>query len=811
MKKLFIVFLGLLFVFNHSFGQISRQYSIDVSNTTIAEKSYLNLGGVNANGDKITVNNYYIEKNSIPFFPIMGEFHYSRYPNVYWDEEIKKIKAGGINVIATYVFWIMHEPKEGVFNWEGDLNLRKFVELCKENGINVIVRIGPFDHGEIRNGGLPDWIYGKPFEVRSNDPEYLNCVKNLYTEIGKQLNGLYFKDGGPILGIQIENEYQHSAAPWSIIYNGAEVERTVARHDRKIIQGGVGVNATGNDYAAYGQKHMQTLKTLAKEAGMDAPIYTATGWGYASIINNASIPVMAGYAYPTWVDNDALSNFYLFKDIHKNPDYSPVSYNPELYPALAAELGTGMCNTYSKRPKVPAESFVPLMIRTLGSGANGLGYYMYHGGTTPSNGYYFLTEGFGYNNKSYDYQAPIGEFGKPSEGFYSLKLINYFLQSFGSDLAPLQTALPEQNSKIIASDTNILRYSVRTDGKKGFVFMLNFQDHLQTVDLKDLQFNIKVSDGTIKIPENGTFCLKAGSSAILPFNMVYNNVVVQYSTAQPLCSFSNAKQNYFVFFSQDGLIPEFLLKGDLKIDANGAKVSKNKGYTKISSTNGNVFSFCVTNTDSKTNFLIIPREKALQAYVIGKKNEQHILFCDALVLENNNDIDIVSFGKENIDVSVFPEVKTFIAKNAITKAGKALFKGMSSWNINIEKVNIALSLTQYDDRHFVLNAPNLDLSKLNDVHVKFDYKGDKGQCFMNGEMVTDNFYYGDPWIIGLKKYVSTLQKNDMYFYFTPILKNAPYMSYIEKLIKPNFSQIKEFLEIKQPQIIPEYKISVNLK
>lgn len=75
--------------------------------------------------------------------------------------------------------------------------------------MNVIVRIGPFGHGEIRNGALPDWLFAKPLEVRSNDENYLFYAKRLYEEIAKQLEGLYYKDGGPIIGTQIENEHQH--------------------------------------------------------------------------------------------------------------------------------------------------------------------------------------------------------------------------------------------------------------------------------------------------------------------------------------------------------------------------------------------------------------------------------------------------------------------------------------------------------------------------------------------------------------------------------------------------------------------------
>ena len=710
--------LSLLALFILISASAQQTFTIDVSGAKKEIlRGHLDLGGKSVTGESIEVNSFYIERNGKPFFPVMGEFHYCRYPNQYWDEEIKKMKAGGINVIASYVFWILHERQEGVFNWEGDLNLRKFVELCQKNDMEVIIRIGPFAHGEMRNGGLPDWLYGRPFEIRSNDPDYLFYANRLYNQIAQQLKGLYFKDGGPIIGIQLENEYQHSAAPWSLHYQGSEKEWSAARFDRKIIQGGVGVNEMGNDYAAYGQKHMQTLKEMAKKAGMDAPLYTATGWGFASIVEKGSIPVSGGYAYPTWVASDIPSTLYLYKDLHKNPDYSPVSYNPELYPSLAAELGTGMCITYTKRPRVPAESFLPMMVRTLGSGTNGLGYYMYHGGNTPSDGSLFFTEGFGYTNKSYDYQAPIREYGTPGQGFYSLKLVNYFLQHFGTMLAPLPTLLPETNSRITPGDTTTLRYAVRSDGNKGFVFMHNFQDHVRTPDLNNLQIIIKTKEGDISIPETGSFNLKTGTSFILPFNLDLSGLMIKYATVQPFCSFSNAGTDYHVFWSAEGITPGIVFKDPLRVKTDGIATLQLTGNTVVSGPEGKIFE-CSTDHSGKTvHFLVIPMEKALHAYLTGSKGNQHLVISETLVLEEKDVISLISSGKEEWKIDVYPQVKSVQSLNATLLQLKSEIQGMSAWKISVPKAMPALTLTRTDDRHLVLSARDLDLKNLNDVFM----------------------------------------------------------------------------------------------
>lgn len=164
----------------------------------------------------------------------------------------------------------------------------------------TVVRIGPFCHGEIRNGGLPDWLFAKPLEIRSNDANYLKYVKRLYEEIGRQLEGLYYKDGGTIIGTQIENEHQHSAAPWGITYPGEPKDMTSATYDANITMIGVSVQDKKITTADLGDLHMKTLKKMAEEAGIQTPLYTATGWGNAAVIGEEAIPVTAAYTYPFW-------------------------------------------------------------------------------------------------------------------------------------------------------------------------------------------------------------------------------------------------------------------------------------------------------------------------------------------------------------------------------------------------------------------------------------------------------------------------------------------------------------------------------
>ena len=120
-----------------------------------------------------TYNKAYLLKDNKPWFPVMGEFHYSRYREDLWEESLRKMKAGGVTVVATYAFWIHHEEEEGVYVFSGCRNVGKFLSICKKLDLPVFLRIGPWCHGEVRNGGFPDWLLEKEIPLRCDDPEYL--------------------------------------------------------------------------------------------------------------------------------------------------------------------------------------------------------------------------------------------------------------------------------------------------------------------------------------------------------------------------------------------------------------------------------------------------------------------------------------------------------------------------------------------------------------------------------------------------------------------------------------------------------------
>lgn len=308
-------------------------------------------------GGTLGATNRFLTRDGSPWIPIAGEMHYSRIAAERWDTELAKMAAAGIDVVSTYVFWNHHEEREGEWDFSGNRNVRRFVELCARHGLHVIVRLGPFCHGEVRNGGLPDWLYGKSYEVRSLDAGFLDAVRGLYAHIAQQLRGLYFKDGGPIIAAQVDNEYMASSAPWEMT-TGISREWVPSGHD--------------------GAGYLERLRDIAIEEGIDPPMFTCTGW--QSPVPDDMLPLWGGYAYRPWLFYDGVgaegmtehpaTDEYRYRRLHgsSTSDGFDPPYDPDSRPYACCEMGGGMFNSYDYRFVLPKRSVDAMANIKLGSG-----------------------------------------------------------------------------------------------------------------------------------------------------------------------------------------------------------------------------------------------------------------------------------------------------------------------------------------------------------------------------------------------------------------------------------------------------------
>ena len=771
--------------------QAQRVYELSApAQPKVIKSDHLRMGGSNPKGERIEVNNFYMSIGGKPVIPVMGEFHYSRYPAEQWEEEILKMKAGGITLIPTYVFWSIHEEQEGKFRWDGQRDLRRFLELCGKHQMNVIIRIGPWCHGEVRSGGFPDWLFAKPLEVRSNDPMYLKYVRRLYTEIAYQMRGLYYKDGGPVIGCQLENEMQHSAAPWAICYPKEPYDYTAASYNAAEASIGVAEHTRQATGAELGEQHMRTLKKMAEEAGIITPFYTATGWGNAAVIPGETIPVTAAYTYATWAEPH-LSPFLMFKDMQGVPDYSPVRYQPTDYPSFSAEMGAGIQITYDRRPYCYASTAEAMMVRCLGGGSNGIGYYMYHGGSTPKmqgGTGFFSDEPMGVPKISYDFQAPIGEFGLEKPVFRNLRLIHLFLNDFAYRLAPMPTVLPEGYETMTPENREDLRYAARMIDGHGFLFMINAQDH-DTLrhDQTGLQIKLNLGAETLRIPANGTFTLPKDQSMILPFNFEMEGALLKYATAQLLMKIEDGSADHYFFFTPEGMEAEYLFDKTTVKGKNSFKPQPGFRSTfTIKTTTGNI-----------VKVTTLTRQQALNATKVNGK----LLITEATVLPEEDGADLLCLGKNSVDYVVYPSKQGFkeqtVGVEAVIPQFEVKKAGPRRMSVSFEAAANSSLFTIHSS-----------LPQVQEYFLRINYVADVAMAFMKDQLVQDDFYYGEPWIIGLKRYMSDLKDYPLTFYFRPLQWNAPFLRDLPKDAVPDFKN-GPVVDIKDVHVIPEYKFNIK--
>ena len=458
--------------------------------------------------------------------PVMGEVHYSRIPADEWSGEVRKMNDGGVTVIACYVFWNHIEETEGLFDWSGQRNLRQFLEVCKAENMPVVLRIGPFCHGEVRCGGIPDWLFGKGCKMRSEDPVFLKYTERIYRQIFTQVQGLQWKDGGPVMAMQFDNEYRGHGS------------------------------------------YLMALKRMANEIGFDLPFYTRTGWPELAspVPFGEMIPLYGDYADGFWERSleETAGNYYKafnFKAFRSSTAIATeqlgdqkekLNEGDEQYPYFTCELGGGMMTAYHRRPYVYPEDAYSMAIVKLGSGSNLLGYYMYHGGTNPD-GKTWLNEmqrtpATNYNDmpvKTYDFQAPLGEFGQYNPHYFMLRKIHLFMQDWGDILAPMEASFPCKQD-IKKGDDSFLRWAVRSKDGSGFIFINNYE-RLQNLSAKK---GVQLEACGVKLPKLN---IPAGTMCILPVNIDG----IRYATAQLI-----AKRDGKIYLEQIKGIPTTLAVGN---------------------------------------------------------------------------------------------------------------------------------------------------------------------------------------------------------------------------------------------------------
>lgn len=736
-------------VFEHSINLKNQESDI--------QPALPQLHGKDPNGNEFSFTNHYMVRNNHPFFGICGEFHFSRYNCDEWEDELIKMKMAGINIIPTYVIWNHHEEVKGHFDWTGNKDLCRFILLCKKHSIDVILRIGPWDHGEARNGGFPDWLYAEPLVTRSNDKRYLGYVKKLYDEIGKQVHGLFYKDGGPIIGIQLENEFQHAGAAWEI---------TTGTSGEWI--------PSGSD----GNEHIKTLKKLAKDAGMIAPIYTGTGWGGAVAKTDTVLPLWGGYAFWPWIFYDKsikkhpATPEYIYRDYHY-PTYNfDPQYDPKKVPYAACEMGGGMTVFYGYRFKLPYQSVDAMTNVKVASGCNFVGYYVFHGGSNP------LGIKTPYLNEnatpkvSYDYQAPLGEFGQTRPSYYRLKRQHYFFTTFEDKFCQMETILPDGSEDIKPEDVKKLRYSIRQKDGSGYVFVNNYQDHVKNEDKKNEAIDLELDNEKLRFPYDSGFNLDKEESCILPFNLNIKDVLLKTATVQLITKIAQGDRQIYFFYQPRGMEPEYVFDKQTVKDIQITKgtINQENDLIIVHPESSEMTKIDLTNSDGKqVELYTLTNEESLNFWKFTYGDHENVIFTSAQLLVDDNGLRFESSNNE-IKIKVINDLISDDLLSKLTVASKNELT--TDYNLITDKIIPSFSKERITDGKVLLSVNTTDLVKdsVKDLRLKIDYQGDIGYAFYQDKLINDNYANGRTWEIGLRHTVNVGNDEKVYISITPIRK-----------------------------------------
>jgi hypothetical protein len=741
--------------------------SADLSAPPVMPSHRLSFGSATRpSGQTLTVDGTSLLLDGKRWLPAMGELHYARFAPDQWRDELLKMRAGGIDVVSTYVFWIHHEEVQGQWDWTGRRDLRRFVQRAGDVGLKVVLRIGPWDHGEVRNGGFPDWLLKMGYKLRSDDPGYLKQVAGLYGQVGAQVHGLLWKDGGPIVGVQVENEFGGRAG------------------------------------------HLLTLKRMAVDAGLDVPFYTKTGWPKLAspVPFGQLLPLFGGYAEGFWDRKlttmpASYRSEFAFQTIRTDTAIASDAFgtkraedeaNADCYPYLTCELGGGMMPSYHRRILSFPQDAVALEVLRVGSGSNLPGFYMYHGGTNPDSATGIRLneqQSTAYTNdndlpvKTYDFQAPLGEFGQVRPHYHLLRRLHLFLRDFGPALAAMPPVLPPAKASPV-------RWAIRSDGSAGFIFVNNYQRLSPMPAIPGVQWNLKLAGGqTLTVPAE-PIAIPADRSFILPFNLdLGGGATLTYATAQPVCTLDDGDVHYSVFADVPGIPATFALRGtDLPAD-NGTATIRAKPGT------GPALSF--KSADGyQQRILLLDDPLSLRLYKLDVAGRPRLVLTPATPLAERSAVRLQTDGPGD------PYIEFLPPPAAVTLGGRTLAPTPDGLFTRFDPQPLPTSVPAtaklqsirpygplrpigMGSAHVAAAPTDADFAAAAVWHValpaadghrrllRVHYAGDVARIYAGDRLLTDNFYNGTPFDVGLDGLSSTELAAGLTLKVLPLQRDAP--------------------------------------
>ncbi|GAA3002061.1 beta-galactosidase [Microbacterium aurantiacum] len=657
-----------------------------------------------------------------PWLPVSGELHYTRVPRARWTERIRLMRAGGIDVVSTYVPWIHHQPEPGPADFHGELDIAAFVDTVRAEGLELVLRIGPWAHGELRNGGFPDWVQALPVRHRTDDPAYLAVVREWFGALGAALDGRAHPEN--VLGIQLDNE----------LYDQPD--------------------------------HLVTLKRLARDAGLSAPLWTATAWGSAQLPEGEVVPLWGGYGDGFWVDpdqpwDDTFRAHFFFSDRWDDPGIGADLRATELaataaaspqFPRATCEVGGGMATAYHRRPRPSAADIAAVAHAKLGSGSAWQGFYMYAGGANPVPGT-AETQATGYPNDlpdlSYDFHAPIGEAGRVAPSHAALRLQHAVIEAFGSDLATMPTTFPDTVPAGVR-DRTTPRWAVRSDGTRGFLFVGWQQPYEPLDDLPGIRFRVETDERTWEVPDRAA-TIPAGTLACWPLGLALGGVEVAWATASLVTVLDGGAEGD----ADAGAVPTLVLREDAGIEAraeiNGTVRTLRPGLDAVR----------VAGTEGALDILVVPARLAADLWVVDAATGRRrlLLSRDELTWDPAGTVSVRTEAPTPDVLEYLPEGRrwrrrtweTPVSGCTATVISEQIRAGMTpdAGGYGARDGRHTAPDRTVIDAHAAVHRLHLPAAVGRDATLRIDWAGDVAQLRADGRIVADRFWDASPFVVDL--------------------------------------------------------------
>jgi beta-galactosidase len=442
------------------------------------------------------------------------------------------------------------------------------------------------------------------------------------------------------------------------------------------------------------------------------------------------------------------------------------------YPFACCEMGGGMQTWYLSRFQVEPESVIAMTLMKLAGGCNFIGYYMFHGGTNPVGRTGYLNESTT-PKLTYDFQAPIGEFGQIRESNHLLRPLHYFLRRFADRLAPMVTVLPEGAEAITPEDAHTLRYAVRTDGKSGFLFVNNYQDHVDMDTHEEVVFAVELGEERLSFPQRSSLTIQAKASFLLPFNFALDGLNLQYATAQPVTAVETDEAATYFFSMPEGVDGEFHIDaeaGILEVATDGGDVAEDGGYN-------------VLVPHDKSSMIVIRRDGAreVRIYAMSAKEastlweleeggQNRVMFSPVPPAQTPDGIEFIGSGQNEFTFREYPggadaaQWTTVQADTTVSGRSEGWFQ---AYDVHVPLKSIEVTTRRIHDHKVVLQLPEDVLEGTEEVLLSIDYTGNVGYAFAAGQLFHDHFYNGLPWEIGLSRFRDVLRRGEIVLETTP--------------------------------------------